>query len=98
MSVPGPLDRIEVDSRSPDQNVSVTMRGRDRIEMRFAPGTYNRYDDSVLAGQLGALATSTWVEYRRRYLSALSEEIQDTRASRRPSPASPPSMTVPAPS
>jgi hypothetical protein len=76
--VPGPLDRIVVETRSPDQNISVTMHGRTEIEMWFSPGAYDRYDDSALAGQLSALATSTWVEYRRRYLAALSEEVGDT--------------------
>lgn len=74
-TVVGPLDRIVVDVQSPDRNISVAMRGRGDVEMRFAPGSYNWYEERLLAFQLGALATSTWVEFRRRYVAALSEEV-----------------------
>jgi len=76
--VPGPLDRITVQTRSPDGNIRVTMHGRGSIEMWFAPGAYERYGERALAHQLGVLATSTWVEHRRRYFAALSEEVGDT--------------------
>ena len=71
----GPLDRIVVNTRSPDRNIHVTFRGRHGIELRFAHGAYFRYDDASLAAQLGPLATTTWAEYRRAYFAALSEEL-----------------------
>jgi hypothetical protein len=71
----GPLDRIVVRVQSPDQNISVVLRGRSDLELTFARGAYQYMDERHLGFQLDRLATTTWAAYRRAYLAALSEEI-----------------------
>lgn len=74
----GPLDRIVVRVQSPDQNISVVLRGRSDLELTFARGAYQYMDERHLGRQLDRLATTTWASYRRAHLAALSEEIGET--------------------
>jgi hypothetical protein len=74
----GALDRIDVSTESVDRNMTVRMRGRGGIELRFAPSAYESYDATVLGRQLSQLATLTWVAYRRAYFAAVSEEVGQT--------------------
>jgi hypothetical protein len=62
------LDRLVINAFSPDGNLTSEICNRIKVDLRFAPGAYARYDAAVLAHQLDQLAALTWTRYRREYL------------------------------
>ena len=59
------LDRMVVSTASPDQNIRARVSNYTDVEIRFAPGSFDRYDEERLSHQLARLGVITWVAYRR---------------------------------
>ncbi|MFC6014655.1 hypothetical protein ACFP2T_00390 [Plantactinospora solaniradicis] len=59
------LDNMVVTVASPDQRIQARVSNYHDIEITFAPGAFDRYDEEHLSHQLGRLGVTTWVAYHR---------------------------------
>lgn len=69
----GLLEGMTFSVKSPDGNITFELAdGRD-ASMEIAVGTYRRYTEKQLEGQLGGLLDSFWTAHRQAHLMMLSE-------------------------
>jgi hypothetical protein len=67
------LDRVVVRETSPDGRIIATQVHRNQITLQFLPGAYWRYDESMLEGQLTALARAVRSSCQRTFYETVSE-------------------------
>lgn len=71
------LDRLAVQTWSPDGNICAEARGEYQISVRFAAGTYRTYTESTLGQQLGRLGALVWTRYRREYTEIMETFLEE---------------------
>jgi hypothetical protein len=59
------FDKMTVTVTSPDQRIQARISNYHDVEITFAPGAFERYDEEHLSHQLGRLGITTWVAYHR---------------------------------
>ncbi|MFY1686339.1 hypothetical protein [Plantactinospora sp. WMMB782] len=59
------LDNMVVTVDSPDERIRARVSNYHDVEITFAPGAFDRYDEEQLSHQLARLGVTTWVAYHR---------------------------------
>ncbi|BCJ44415.1 hypothetical protein GCM10010168_12290 [Actinoplanes ianthinogenes] len=72
------LDRMRVPASVAGGAINAELYHRDRVDLAFAPGCYQRFSERELADHLASLARVLHAEYVRRYFRALSEAFERT--------------------
>jgi hypothetical protein len=68
------IEAIHVRVSSPDGAITAELANRTQMRLSFAPGWYDRCDESDLERRLSALATLLWTGRMRKYWVVLSQD------------------------
>jgi hypothetical protein len=83
------LDRMIVTTTSQDRNIQTRISNYTDVEIRFRPGSFDRYTEQRLGEQLSRLGLTSWVAYQRgrsqAYQKALNLSDEELAAAERPS-------------
>jgi hypothetical protein len=82
------IHAIHARASSPDGAISAELRNRSQLTLSFAPGWYDRCDESDLERKLAALASLLWVDRMREYWKVRSDDAGE-RITGEPKPISP---------
>jgi hypothetical protein len=82
------IDAIQVRVSAPDNAITAELANRTRLTLSFAPGWYDRCDESDLERRLSALATLLWTGRMRQYWEVRSRDAGE-RITGEPKPISP---------
>jgi len=78
-----------VTTTSQDRNIQARVSNYTDVEVRFRPGSFDRYTEQRLGEQLSRLGLTSWVAYHRgrsqAYQKALNLSDEELAASERPS-------------
>lgn len=66
------LDRMRVQASVAGGAITAELHDRDRVEISFAPGYYERATEATLERHLASLARLVWADYARQYYAAVS--------------------------
>ncbi|MBN1173293.1 MAG: hypothetical protein JXA67_14055 [Micromonosporaceae bacterium] len=82
------LDNMVVTTTSQDRNIRARISNYTDVEVRFRPGTFDRYDERRLGEQLSRLGLTSWVAYHRgrsqAYQKALGLSDEELAEAERP--------------